>query len=78
MKSFYFVGGPRPGHEQEFFRRLQEIGGAPAGWQIFPHASDARALHLVDGNSMDEIHAHLAGFGNIYEHGEIVEIVRRS
>ncbi len=26
MKKFYFVGGPRTGQAEEFFRRLNQIG----------------------------------------------------
>lgn len=77
MKTFYFVGGPRRGHEEEFFRLLRASGGAPSGWQIYPHVADARALHIVTAASTDEIHAHLRQFGEIYEAGEIVEVRAR-
>ncbi len=76
MKDFYFVGGPRRGREAEFFRRLKEIGGAPPGWQIFRHASDDRALHLVSAEAEADILSHLEEFGDTYEHGSIVEVLR--
>ncbi|MBI5710314.1 MAG: hypothetical protein HZC42_08435 [Candidatus Eisenbacteria bacterium] len=76
MKDFYFVGGPRPGREAEFFRRLKEVGGPPSGWKILRHASDDRALHLIPTASEEDIVAHLQQFGEAYEHGEIVEVLR--
>ncbi len=76
MKTFYFVGGPRPGQVEEFFRRLREAGGPPVGWQIFPHVADTRALHLVSAESEQEILDHLRRFADIYEHGEILEVRR--
>jgi hypothetical protein len=45
MKKFYFVGGPKTGQSEEFFRRLNQIGGTPFGWRIYPHAvNDGKAL----------------------------------
>ncbi len=56
MKKFYFVGGPKAGQAEEFFRRLAQIGGPPSGWRIYPHAiKDGKALHLVEVESQDEI-----------------------
>jgi hypothetical protein len=76
---FYFVGGPRPGKAEEFFRRLTAAGGPPSGWRIYPHAShDCNALHIVEATSPTEITSHLALFADIYERGEIVEIASRS
>ena len=76
MKEFYFVGGPRPGREAEFFRRLKEVGGSPPGWLILRHATDDRALHVVSTESEGDILAHLRQFGDAYERGEIVEVLR--
>lgn len=76
MKKFYFVGGPKAGKTEEFFRRLETIGGTPATWRVYPHASkDGKALHIVEVESQDEILNHLHHFDGIYEWSEIVEIV---
>ena len=78
MKKFYFVGGPKAGQAEEFFRRLNQIGGTPFGWRLYPHAvNDGKALHLVDAESQDEIFTHLQHFHDIYERSEIVEIIER-
>ena len=74
MTTFYFVGGPKEGKEAEFFRRLATLGGAPAGWTIFPHANDASALPIVTASGAQEILDHLENFRDIYERGEIVEV----
>lgn len=76
MKKFYFVGGPKEGFTEEFFQRLGEIGGPPPGWQIYPHAShDGKALHIVEAETTNEILDHLQNFNDIYDRGEIIEIV---
>ncbi len=76
MKTFYFIGGPIAGYSQEFFRRLNEIGGAPRGWRIYPHASeDGKALHIAEVETKDEIVAHLSHFDGIYERSEIVQVI---
>jgi hypothetical protein len=68
MRTFYFVGGPTPGHAEAFFRRLDSAGGPPPGWRIYPHArGDSKALHIVRTESADSINAHLAQFADIYE-----------
>lgn len=77
VKTFYFVGGPTHGHEDAFFRRLAEGGGPPADGSIYPHATDGRALHIVEAASEAPIIAHLAQFGPHYERGPIVEVVPR-
>jgi hypothetical protein len=78
MKKFYFVGGPKRGQAEAFFRRLNQIGGTPFGWRLFPHADNSgKALHLVDAESQDEILNHLQHFHDIYERSEIVEIIAR-
>ena len=78
MKKFYFVGGPKTGQTEEFFRRLNQIGGIPVGWRLYPHAGNSgKALHLVDAESEDDIINHLEHFHDIYERGEIVEIIER-
>jgi hypothetical protein len=78
MKTFYFVGGPTEGHQDDFFRRLTEIGGLPPGWRIYPHATgDGRALHLAQADGEEAIVAHLALFDPIYERGPIVEVAPR-
>jgi hypothetical protein len=78
MKKFYFVGGPKTGQAEEFFRRLNQIGGTPSGWRLYPHAGNSgKALHLVDAESQDDIVHHLEHFQDIYERGEIVEIIER-
>ncbi len=75
MRTYYFVGGPKPGQMEEFFRRLNAIGGVPPAWQIYPHvASDGKALHIVAVESLEEILNHLRHFEGIYERSEIVEI----
>jgi hypothetical protein len=78
MKKFYFVGGPKIGQAEEFFRRLSQIGGTPSGWRFYPHAiNDGKALHIVDTESQDDIIHHLEHFQDIYERSEIVEIIER-
>ena len=78
MKKFYFVGGPKTGQAEAFFRRLHQIGGTPSGWRLYPHADKSgMALHLVDAESQDDIVHHLEHFHDIYERGEIVEIIER-
>ena len=75
MSTYYFVGGPIAGQQHAFLERLVQIGGVPGGWVVFPHATgDGRALHLVEVEKEDDILAHLAQFGPIYEHGPIVEV----
>lgn len=75
MKTFYFVGGPKPGHAEEFFQRLAQIGGSPVGWQIYPHAADdGKALHIINSDSFQSIFDHLHHFDDIYEHSEIIEV----
>lgn len=76
VKLFYFVGGPAVGQQDAFFRRLAEVGGSPPGWRLYPHVGqDGKALHLVEAAGAEEIDAHLAQFGPIYERGPIVEVV---
>jgi len=78
MKRFYFVGGPRKGSEVAFLDELARMGGPPAGWRVYPHASgDGRALHVVDVEDETSITAHLERFGKEYEHGPIVEVTAR-
>ena len=78
MKKFYFVGGPKTGQAEEFFRRLNQIGGSPSGWCLYPHADHSgKALHLIDAESQDDIIRHLEHFQGIYECSEIVEIIGR-
>ncbi len=75
MRTFYFVGGPKPDHVEEFFARLAKVGGSPSNWQIYPHvANDGKALHLVNAESVQPIRDHLQHFQDIYEHSEIVEV----
>lgn len=79
MKKFYFVGGPKVGKGEEFFRRLSVIGGSPPRWRIYPHASnDGKALHIAEVDSEEKILAHLRRFSDIYEWGKIEEIVGAS
>jgi hypothetical protein len=76
MPTFYFVGGPLPGHSDEFFRRLAQAGGPPPTWQIYPHMSgDGKALHVVRTEAQDAITAHLAQFTDIYEASAPTEVV---
>jgi hypothetical protein len=76
MKKFYFVGGPKSGQSEAFFRRLNQIGGSPPGWHIYPHTvNDDKALHIVDTESQDGILNHLQHFEGLYEWSEIVEII---
>lgn len=78
MNKFYFVGGPKEGFSEEFFRRLGEIGGPPPGWHIYPHAChDGKALHIVEVETINEILEHLQHFNDIYDRGEIIEIIRK-
>jgi hypothetical protein len=75
MKTYYFVAGPRRGHEEAFFRRLAEVGGSPPDWRIYPHATgDGRALHVVEAESEAVILAHLRQFNPTYRRGPIVEV----
>jgi hypothetical protein len=76
MKTFYFVGGPKPGGAVAFFERLAHSGGPPSGWQILPHASrDGKALHIVKAESIHSIVDHLKTFDDIYERSEILEVL---
>ena len=76
MNKFYFIGGPKKGQENEFFKRLNDLGGAPPDWRIFPHSNhDGKALHIIEAKSNDEIIDHLKHFEDIYERTEIIEIV---
>ncbi len=43
MKKFYFVGGPKIGQAEEFFRRLNQIGGSPSGGLTQVGFLDARS-----------------------------------
>ena len=75
MKTYYFTGGPKSGTQEKFFQRLQEIGGAPQGWIIYPHASDdGQALHIANVDSLQDILNHLAYFDGIYEYDQIIEV----
>jgi hypothetical protein len=75
MRTFYFIGGPKPGQAEEFFRRLAQIGGSPTNWQIYPHiANDGMALHVVNAESQQDILDHLKAFHDIYEYSEIIEV----
>ena len=75
MKTFYFAGGPKPGMQGKFFRHLEEIGGAPRGWAIYPHVSeDGKALHIANVESLQDVLDHLAHFDGFYEYGEIIEV----
>jgi hypothetical protein len=75
MRTFNFVGGPRPGQALEFFRRLERIVGSPAGWQIYHHvAGDDLALHVVAAESEQAIVDHLAHNADIYEYTAIIEV----
>jgi hypothetical protein len=79
MRTFYFVGGPTPGHAEAFFRRLEAVGGPPSGWCIYPHAcGDGKALHIVRTESDDSINAHLAQFTDIYEATPPIEVTDTS
>jgi hypothetical protein len=76
MRLFYFVGGPTAGHEHSFVRRLQELGGSPPGWQVYPLADGSgQALHVVTADGEDAIDAHLANFAPGYQRGPVVELV---
>ena len=74
MKTFYFLGGPKPGMQEKFFQRLGEIGGAPQGWVIYPHVADDKALHIANVEALQDVLDHLAHFKGFYEYGEIVEV----
>jgi hypothetical protein len=75
MKTFYFIGGPKPGQAKEFFQRLARAGGSPANWRVYPHvANDDKALHVVQAESVQDILDHLHAFQDIYEHSEIIEV----
>lgn len=76
MRLYYFIGGPKDEYQEEFFRRLRDLGGVPAGWQIYPHKQDdGKALHIVQASTLEEVIAHLRHFDGIYDHSEIVEIL---
>jgi hypothetical protein len=48
MRTYCFIGGPTPGNRDVFFRRLEAVGGLPAGWSVYPHISgDDKALHIA-------------------------------
>jgi hypothetical protein len=75
MPMFSCVAGPVAGRADEFFRRLDQIGGSPAGRQICPHAPDDRkALHLVDAPTRRAIRDHLERFRDLDAWGDIVEV----
>ncbi len=78
MKKFYFIGGPKSGRSEEFFQRLDQVGGTPSGWCVYPHAAvDGKALHIANADSLGNILDHLGNFEGIYERSEIVEIIER-
>ncbi len=78
VKKFYFVGGPKQDRLEEFFTRLQTLGGSPSGWEIYPHANnDGKALHVIAATQIDDVLAHLIHFDDIYDRGNIIEIVER-
>ena len=75
MRTFYFIGGPKPGTQAQFFQRLGEIGGTPQGWTIYTHLSDdGKALHVVTVESRQDVLDHISHFADLYEYGEIVEV----
>ena len=75
MHTFYFVGGPKPGHAADFFRRLDAAGGPPPGWSIYPHArGDGKALHIVRTEFAESIDAHLTQFADIYDATPPIEL----
>jgi hypothetical protein len=76
MKTFYFIGGPKPGEAATFFERLARAGRPPVGWEIYPHVvQDGKALHLVRAESIQCIVDHLRTFEDIYERSEIFEVL---
>jgi hypothetical protein len=76
LRTFYFVGGPTPGHADVFFRRLEAAGGPPSGWRIYPYAcGDGKALHIVRAESDESINAHLAQFTDVYVATPPIELV---
>lgn len=78
MKVYYFVGGPMAGKENEFFARLNKIGGTPSTWQIYPYAAtDGQALHICQVETLADIQSHLEQFDDIYEHRDFIEIKER-
>jgi hypothetical protein len=75
MRTFYFVGGPTPGHAEAFFDRLEAAGGPPPGWHIYRHVSaDGKALHIVQAESDESITSHLAQFADIYHATKPIEV----
>ena len=75
MKTFYFIGGPKPGRVEEFFQRPAQVGGSPPNWQICPHvANDGKALYVANVESLQSILDHLQHFQEIYEYSEIIEV----
>jgi hypothetical protein len=60
--------------QEKFFQRLDEIGGAPQGWIIYPHVCNDQALHIAPSESLQAVVDHLAHFDGFYEYGEIVEV----
>lgn len=78
MKKFYFIGGPKEGYVEEFFKRLANVGGTPSSWRIYPHANnDGKALHIMLVENESKILEHLNHFEDVYDRSEIIEIVDR-
>ena len=78
MRTYYFIGGPTPGNELTFFRRLREAGGLPAGWSVYPHiVGDGKALHIARVEADDAIVAHLSLFADVCEANERVGVIER-
>jgi len=77
--KYYFVGGPREDHIEEFFKLLKEKGGPPENWTVYPHANgDGKALHIIDGATREEVLEHLSSFMDIYEMSELIEVINRN
>jgi hypothetical protein len=75
MRLFYFIGGPKPGQAVQYLRRLEEIGGNPPDWRVYPLVtSDGKALHLVRVDSPETIQVHLQSLAPYCEYSEINEI----
>jgi len=75
-KKYYFIGGPKEEHMAEFFRLLTEKGGPPENWAVYPHANgDGKALHIIEGASVEDVLEHMSSFRDMYEMSDIIELI---